>query len=815
MNKNSDLKASLAKDLIQLLQTRYGTVDEATLYEVFAHVVETLRMSPDTLSAASDRAPQRPQNPPPSPAQDSLPNTRTTLHQDASLPVIVQEIFTEKGLKTIGEQVTSTGGIMLKLPEELPLNAQVDLCVVIPSQNEETWFEGRIVIHTPRGSAIDLRPVSRSYALQWQIALVGLQENPAPSPNRPYQRPKSPPPRAKIQPSTNAPSPPPEPPKLPTKPPRRVRKSKARTAALRRSGRLDAESPSTAPQTLDAASPPEESGYQSTAPFMKDALHQTQPPEAPPQASQEDRPSRAPKITPPPGDYTRPPHMTPPPQAPVHAQTPHIPPQIPAHGPPPQTPYLHAHGATPYPYPPHAHGAPPYPYPPHGAYPPPGYPPYPPPYYPPPHGAAPYGAPPAHPETNEVTFQRLNRLASENSPVISGSLAEGGLRPLLIEVAAHQSDGVLILRMGRESYAFAIQGGNPAELYTQPDKPAWSLHSLLQSADKISPHDTTRALAFAEEQKIDFSEALTRLKIMSYQQVLVSVQSRLIFALGRLMEEGSGFAEYYKLEKLPQPYSTPPVGLAALAIKSSMRRFHKAPLGELEEKLKGHHNSAIERVEPPPVPWGELGLSEKQNRFVAVILEDKPRVGAIQSVSNLTQSETLSFLIVMEELGFLKFARNTDPIKDHRHHVHAITERAGMLYGSSHYEILNLHWSAYRGLIDEAYSREAAKFRLESYPQEIHHLIEENLNDINTALKKAHSSLLHEDARRRYREKIVNKMQIANGINLYFRKGDMSLMRGDFRDAEVCFKRVLELNPAHRQARAKLQKLRQAEQKSE
>lgn len=415
---------------------------------------------------------------------------------------------------------------------------------------------------------------------------------------------------------------------------------------------------------------------------------------------------------------------------------------------------------------------------------------------------------PPQPVVGPIHFEAVRRLLGGRPPKSAWDLGATALTSVLMEVGKHQGDGILLLQEGGGATAILLQMGCPVEVCFRQDHPELSLGNLLMQAGKLTQEQHAQALKVAHDQNLDYDEALLRERLLSYQQVLTALQNRVTFLVGRLASMHEGRAEFYVLPNLPRRFPTPPVSLARLAFEERRKQLQLLPTAKLDAMLEAFRTHFVSKVEPPPVPLSELQLNGREQKFYELVLQQKQRVGTVSSITNLGRSETPSMLVALHELGFLRFELSDDPHQTYKFQLNQIQERVRLLSGATHFEILGVHWSSYKELIEQAYFQEKAAYQLDRFPEPIHALIQEQLDTIQKALHAAYRALHDNQARAAYRDQIVSEMQSSNGIALYYRKGDMAMMRMDHREAEVCFKRVLELNPRHREAFAKLKGLK-------
>jgi hypothetical protein len=136
--------------------------------------------------------------------------------------------------------------------------------------------------------------------------------------------------------------------------------------------------------------------------------------------------------------------------------------------------------------------------------------------------------------------------------------------------------------------------------------------------------------------------------------------------------------------------------------------------------------------------------------------------------------------------------------------LQGLVEKRIKLKGADHFEVLGLHWSAYTELVESAYERDMALFRIENFDGVSRAELSPELEAIQTALEAAHAELSCEHTRRIYRVSQINAYQIQSGIDLYLDKGRTALMRNNPKEASECFRRVLELDPSNKKAKSSL-----------
>ncbi len=131
-------------------------------------------------------------------------------------------------------------------------------------------------------------------------------------------------------------------------------------------------------------------------------------------------------------------------------------------------------------------------------------------------------------------------------------------------------------------------------------------------------------------------------------------------------------------------------------------------------------------------------------------------------------------------------------------------DKKSMLSGANHFEMLDLHWSAFSDLVRKAYERDMSRLKVENFPVEKREEYLTDIGAIRDAVERAYEVLKDERRRRLYRASKVNPYQIQSAVDLYLDKGRTALIQNDPLQASECYRRVLELDPTHDKARSRL-----------
>jgi tetratricopeptide (TPR) repeat protein len=177
--------------------------------------------------------------------------------------------------------------------------------------------------------------------------------------------------------------------------------------------------------------------------------------------------------------------------------------------------------------------------------------------------------------------------------------------------------------------------------------------------------------------------------------------------------------------------------------------------------------------------------------------------------SSLPPNETFATLFALESMALLRF----DPTPRRKEQATNVRDDLKVkqlsIHKASYFEVLNVHWSSYDAVIDEAYEDSVERFDVEAYEQ---YLDEETLRwsrEIKDRLDTAYRVLSDRESRHRYRKKIMPDYKIEHGIPALLKRADLAEARGHWEQAVDALRRVLELKPEREDLPDRLKRIAQ------
>ncbi|GEM_PF-4860408 len=358
---------------------------------------------------------------------------------------------------------------------------------------------------------------------------------------------------------------------------------------------------------------------------------------------------------------------------------------------------------------------------------------------------------------------------------------------VFVKIRRERLNGFLRVRKGNNWKMVFFMKGNP--VYAVSNIPGELLGNLLVAARAISREELERFLKESEAKKLRLGELLVEKGVLSrtlLQKILrKQVELKVIDLL--LWNECEKEFTVQKNFDLPFIYE---LSTGDLLVKALRKKLTNEEITRfIEERL----NFYIYPAPDPVFSWGEFELDQKE-RILVDIIKEKPRlVREVVSLSPLMVLGTYRILTIFIRLGMVVLQEkrleeeNVDII------VEKLKEKLEKLYRDNYFERLVLHESAVGEEVKEAYRREKENYSSSKFPDD--ERIKELLAKINALLDEAYENLKDQQKRIEYRKSLFSQNKLAFEASIQYEKGELELLREEFRDAYYLFKSARELNP--------------------
>lgn len=396
---------------------------------------------------------------------------------------------------------------------------------------------------------------------------------------------------------------------------------------------------------------------------------------------------------------------------------------------------------------------------------------------------------------------------SQLDPLASGDLSDDSLRDNLVRFSAQARTGLLTIRTpdGRVRYGFWDHGG-PVGFRTDPVQENEVLGVLLFKADQITREQLQESLRVMESDGLRQGEALIRMGILTFPQLVMVLGKQTEFLLQLVLAERVGAWTFHDLPAMPERFLPSPLKVAALMYRALVLKAKELRLDQLYESQRHLLDRYVFLDDEKAGILDELRLGATERKLVDVLSSTSYRTREIFGVSPMSRAQTAAVISALSTLGFLVFRDAEDAARTLARTRLRIEKKKSQVDKSSLFDVIEVHWIALPHEIEQAYRRVRAEYSTEEnrgLPAELM----ADLESVQRRIEVAYETLSHDGRRREYRETLIEKVMIQQSAELLAKRADMALMRKDVKDASTCLHKALELIPNSAEYRDALRRL--------
>jgi hypothetical protein len=192
-----------------------------------------------------------------------------------------------------------------------------------------------------------------------------------------------------------------------------------------------------------------------------------------------------------------------------------------------------------------------------------------------------------------------------------------------------------------------------------------------------------------------------------------------------------------------------------------------------------------------------LKLADRERRFLDDVIDGTRTLRQIIGYSTLKGSATWQLLHALVVTGFVKFQENAQMDVVSSKIALDVEKKIATLRGATHFDVLEVHWTALDFEIRAGYERLLKEYSLDrrevqgSAP-EVRAKTQEVLDRIELAYRSIHEL----GARRAYRVSVIPDDKIKFAANFNVQQAKNYKFMGDMKQAKECFDRARELTPS-------------------
>lgn len=386
-------------------------------------------------------------------------------------------------------------------------------------------------------------------------------------------------------------------------------------------------------------------------------------------------------------------------------------------------------------------------------------------------------------------------------PDESGDMADRSLRDGLLRLAVEKATGLLTIveTDGRRRFGFWHKGG-PVGWRSEPMDQEEVLGVLLFRSGNLTKEQLAESITMMNETGVLQGEALIEMGALSYGQLVMVLQKQCEFVLQRAMKVNEGVWGFHRLERLPHSFVNPALKVPGMLYRALRDHAKSMRLDALYLSQKAVLDQYVS-LTPALVPVLEdINFKVAETKFLAVIKGTSWRMRELFSVSPMSRQDTAVTIWALNELRCLGFNEHEDLERYLARIATRIIGKAQNLMKCNHFDVLEVHWVCRDADVEEAYVKMKTEFTADRYHDLTPQMVKA-LEIINVAVEAAYLKVKDKGPRRGYREEIVETSMIVQSADLLGKKGEMAIMKKDYREANFCWTKALELMPGHQEYR--------------
>ena len=394
-------------------------------------------------------------------------------------------------------------------------------------------------------------------------------------------------------------------------------------------------------------------------------------------------------------------------------------------------------------------------------------------------------------------------------------LANDRILDILLQLSESGFTGVLVREVdGEDREQLLFDGGYVVERAAKPRVTEEELGPMLLAADRITRRQLAMAAAHADELELTVARSLMELDILNPEELRNTIAGRLSFLLREFCLHKKGAVRIYEARALPAGFLPQPPLRVHVAVERVIydrlyRGLSQKSGEERDKRMAEALDSYPEVLEFERDRLERAVTREEQRRLLERIVNGRRRLREVMTESALSSSETFAVIFALHRMGLVRFDRSLHDTVVRERLRENVTVKYLSVHKASYFEVLNVHWSSYSKVIKEAYENLVEQFDPKRVPEEMEKEVHQRVAEINERVEAAYAALAKRKTRHAYRTRIMPEYKLEHAIPLFLKQCELAERRQHWSDARDAILRVLEIDPEHRAAGRKLERLEQ------
>lgn len=373
----------------------------------------------------------------------------------------------------------------------------------------------------------------------------------------------------------------------------------------------------------------------------------------------------------------------------------------------------------------------------------------------------------------------------------TGSLKNDPIYRLLRDFYNDKRSGLLRVEKDndwREIYFFR---GHPN--YVREPNPKYRFGESLERSGLVSPLDVTDAQKIAENEKLLLGLVLVELGSLTEFQIKGIVRTLVEVRISDIFGWDRGNYTFTADDRERDDLVLTQVDMSRILFFGLKTKF---PWEKARLELERDQDRYLVRNPDMAQAVARLKLAERERRFLDDVIDGARTLRQIIGYSTLKGSSTWQLLHALIVTGFVKYAETAQMDVVSSKLAADVEKKISTLRGATHFDVLEVHWTALDFEIRAGYERLLKEYSLERREvQSASQDVKDKYKIVLDRVELAFRSINESGPRRAYRESVIPDDKVRFAANFNVQQAKNYKFMGDMRQAKECFDRARELTP--------------------
>jgi hypothetical protein len=321
------------------------------------------------------------------------------------------------------------------------------------------------------------------------------------------------------------------------------------------------------------------------------------------------------------------------------------------------------------------------------------------------------------------------------------------------------------------------------------------------------------AAAHADEHQLPLERSLLALDILPAEALRHAIAGRLTFLLHELCLVDHAEVAIWSERGLPSGFLPAPplrvhVSPERVIFKMLFERLGSLPARERDRLMTPELDAYPEASEEEADRIERAITQDDHIRMVQRLLHGgRRRLREIITESSLSGADTFALIFALHRMGLVRHDRSLHHTVVRERFRENVTVKYLSVHKASYFEVLNVHWSSYDAIVEQAYNELCVQFDPAAVPPQMENEVHQRVREIRERLEAAWQALSRREARHSYRTRIMPEYKLAHAIPLFLKQCELAERREQWEDAADSLRRILEIEPTHADAAARLKRV--------